>query len=51
MSCNITQNYNTPSYSEYEMDKYSEYMLYVEDEVSKANIPSFIKKEMMEKRH
>jgi hypothetical protein len=51
MSCNLTQNYNTPTYTDYEMNMYSTYMLYVEAEVSKSNIPVSVKKEMMEKRH
>ena len=62
MACNITQNdnYNTPTYSqnesashytEYEMEKYTYFMEYVEEEVDKALIPKHIKKEMMEKRH
>jgi len=51
MSCNLTQNYNTPTYTEIEMDKYSEFMEYCEGEVNKSNIPEHIKKEMMEKRN
>lgn len=51
MACNITQNYNTPSYSEYEMDKYSEYIEYVDEVVNNSNIPDFVKKEMIEKRN
>ena len=60
MVCNITNNYNTPTYSqnesashytEYEMEKYSEYMLYVEDEVNKSDLPKNIKNKMMNKRN
>ena len=53
MSCKITQNdnYNTPTYTDYEMSMYSTYMEYVEEEVDKSPIPKSVKKEMMEKRH
>ena len=39
------------NYTEKEMDQYSIFMEYVEREVTKANIPTHIKKQMMEKRH
>jgi hypothetical protein len=47
----IIKNYNIPCYTDYEMDAYSTYMEYVEQEVSKAKLPNHIKREMMEKRN
>jgi hypothetical protein len=43
--------YNTPTYTEVEMNMYSTYMEYVEQEVEKSNIPKHIKVEMFEKRN
>jgi hypothetical protein len=44
-------HYNTPSYTEVEMNKYTEYMSYVEEVVNNSNIPKFIKKKMQDKKH
>jgi len=35
------------TYTEYEMDMYSEYMYYVEEVIKTSNIPNFIKNEMI----
>lgn len=52
MSCNlVNDNYNTPTYTDYEMDKYNEYMEYVEEVVNNSDIPEFIKKKMQNKKH
>ena len=48
MACNITNNY---TYTEYEMEKYSDYMTWVENEVNKSDLPSTIKDKMMSKRN
>lgn len=45
MACNITP------YTEYEMEKYSEYMLYVENQVNNSDLPTTIKHKMMKKRN
>lgn len=46
MSCNI----NTPTYTEYEMEKYNEYMEYVEQEVNNSDLPLNIKIKMLNRR-
>lgn len=53
MACNITQNtnYNTPTYTEYEMEKYSDYMTWVDNEIKKSDLPLDIKIRMFEKRN
>lgn len=44
MACNI-------NYSEYEMEKYSEYMTWVDNEIKKSDLPLNIKIRMFEKRN
>jgi hypothetical protein len=39
------------SYNEEDLEQYSIYMLYVENEVDKCNVPKYIKKQMFEKRN
>ena len=44
MTCNI-------NYSDYEMEKYSEYMTWVENEIKKSDLPLDIKIRMLEHRN
>jgi hypothetical protein len=39
------------NYEEKDLEQYSTYMLYVENEIDKCNVPKYIKKEMFEKRN
>lgn len=39
---------NVSTYTEYEMEKYSEFMTYVEDEINKSDLPNKIKRKLIE---